>query len=118
MTHTTSKQHTIALKTYQYPYGDENDVFSCLKPGNILFWKKTNHENFKHGHVALIVSANESHVSIANQNLRPYIKTYNTLELIQTMNNENSQFLGIKVIPTKISEILEPKMKNIKIIHH
>ena len=40
LTH-TSNQHTVALKTYQYPYGDEKDVFSHLKPGSILFWKKT-----------------------------------------------------------------------------
>jgi len=117
LTH-TSNQYAVALKTYQYPYGDENDVFNCLKPGNILFWKKTNSDDFKYGHVALIISANESHVRIANQNVHPYIKTYNTRELIQTMNRENSPFLGIKVIPTKISEILEPKMNNIKMIHH
>ena len=117
LTH-TSNQHTIALKTYTYPYGDEKDIFSFLKPGSILFWKKTNSEDFKYGHVALVISANEIHVSIANQNLHPYIKTYNTLELIETMNSENSPFLGIKVIPTRMSEFVEPKMKHIKIVNH
>jgi hypothetical protein len=119
-----SNHHIIVLKTYQYPYGDEykqqetaNKIFSYLKPGSILFWKKTNNENFKYGHVALIVSANKSYVTIANQNLRPYIKTYNTTELIQSINNENSPFLGIKVIPSKLSEFLEPKMNNIHIIY-
>lgn len=118
LTHTSSNQDTVALKTYQYPYGDEKDVFSCLKPGSILFWKKTNSEDFKYGHVALVISANEIHVRIANQNLHPYIKTYNTRELIETMNSENSPFLGIKVIPTRMSEFVEPKMNNIKIVNH
>ena len=32
------------------------------------------------------------------------------------MNSENSPFLGIKVISSKLSEFLEPKMSNIKIV--
>ena len=119
-----SNQHIIILKTYQYPYdGVEyqhqettNKIFSYLKPGSILFWKKTNNVNLTYGHVALVISANESYVTIANQNLHPYIRTYNTTELIQSINSENSQFLGIKVIPTKLSEFLEPKMNNIRVI--
>ena len=91
-------------------------IFNYLKPGSILFWKKTNNVNLKYGHVALVVSANESYVTIANQNLDPYIRTYNTIELIKLMNSENSPFLGIKVISSKLSEFLEPKMSNIKIV--
>jgi hypothetical protein len=118
-----SNHHIIVLKTYEYPYGRENHnketnnrIFNYLKPGSILFWKKTNNVNLKYGHVALVVEANESYVTIANQNLDPYIKTYDTSELIQLMNSENSPFLGIKVIPSKLSEFLEPKTSNIKIL--
>ena len=118
-----SNHHIMLLKTYEYPYGSDNDhqetnnkIFNYLKPGSILFWKKTNNVNLKYGHVALVVSANESYVTIANQNLYPYIRTYNTIELIKLMNSENSPFLGIKVISSKLSEFLEPKMSNIKIV--
>ena len=40
---------TVSLKTYHFPYGFEyahayensnKNILSCLKPGNILFWKK------------------------------------------------------------------------------
>ena len=118
-----SNHHIMVLKTYEYPYGSENHnnetnnrIFNYLKPGSILFWKKTNNVNLKYGHVALVIKANESYVKIANQNLDPYIKIYDTSELIQLMNSENSPFLGIKVIPSKLSEFLESKTSNIKIL--
>jgi len=116
LTHISNQHRIITLKTHQYPYGDEKNILGCLKPGSILFWKKANNDNLKYGHVALVISANECYVRIANQNLDPYIKTYNTKELMKAMNNEKSPFLGIKVLPTTLSDFLEPNMNNIEII--
>lgn len=117
----TDNSTTVSLKTYQYPYGSvyENPnkiILSYLKPGNLLFWKKIKDDNdFKYGHVAMIISVNNFQVTIAQQNRNPPIQRYNIAELVGLLNLDNSYFLGIKVIPQNLSEFLSPKLKNIQI---
>jgi len=117
----TDKSTTVSLKTYQYPYGSgyENPnkiILSYLKPGNLLFWKKIkDDDDFKYGHVAIIISANNFQVTIAQQNRNPPIEVYNITELVGLMNRDNSQFLGIKVIPQNLSLFLLHKLKNIQV---
>lgn len=117
---------TVPLITYQFPYGIDYDdayknsnkkILSCLRPGNILFWRKTKDENFIYGHVAIIISANDFRVTLAQQNSDPPIKNYNTAELVDMINQEDSQFIGIKVLPKNLSEYLSHKLKNIQIKH-
>ena len=99
LTH-TSNQHTIALKTYTYPYGDEKDIFSYLKPGSILFWKYRK-PDYIYGHVAFIwknvPETNETYV--VQQNLNPPIKIYKTDVLFSKMNSHASKFAGVKILP-------------------
>ena len=117
----TDKSTTVSLKTYQYPYGSgyENPnkiILSYLKPGNLLFWKKIqDNDDFKYGHVAIIISANNFQVTIAQQNRYPPIEVYNITELMGLMNRDNSYFLGIKVIPQNLSQFLSHKLKNIQV---
>ena len=117
----TDNSTTVSLKTYQYPYssGYENPnkiILSYLKPGNLLFWKKIqDNDDFKYGHVAIIISANNFQVTIAQQNQYPPIEVYNITELVGLMNRDNSQFLGIKVIPQNLSIFLLHKLKNIQV---
>ena len=117
----TDNSTTVSLKTYQYPYssGYENPnkiILSYLKPGNLLFWKKIqDNDDFKYGHVAIIISANNFQVTIAQQNRYPPIEVYNITELTGLMNRDNSQFLGIKVIPQNLSQFLSHKLKNIQV---
>ena len=117
----TDKSTTVSLKTYQYPYGFgyENPnkiIISYLKPGNLLFWKKIqDDDDFKYGHVAIIISANNFQVTIAQQNRNPPIEVYNIAELIELLNLDNSYFLGIKVIPQNLSLFLLHKLKNIQV---
>lgn len=117
----TDNSTTVSLKTYQYPYGSgyENPnkiILSYLKPGNLLFWKKIqDNDDFKYGHVAIIISANNFQVTIAQQNRYPPIEVYNITELTGLMNRDNSQFLGIKVIPQNLSLFLSHKLKNIQV---
>jgi hypothetical protein len=116
---------TVSLKTYQFPYGFEyayayensnNKIQSYLKPGTILFWKKVkNDDDFMYGHVAIIISANNYHVTIAQQNRDPPIEQYNTAELVAMINREDSQFLGLKVLPDNLSNYLSHKLKNIQV---
>ena len=119
----TDNSTTVSLKTYQYPYGSgyENPnkiILSYLKPGNLLFWKKIqDDDDFKYGHVAIIISANNFQVTIAQQNRNPPIQIYNIAELLGLLNLDNSYFLGIKVIPQNLSEFLSPKLKNIQVKH-
>lgn len=118
---------TVSLKTYQFPYGFEyayayenskNKILSYLKPGNILFWKKVkNDDDFMYGHVAIIISANNFYVTIAQQNRDPPIEQYNTAKLVAMINREDSQFLGVKVLPEKLSNYLSHKLKNIQVKH-
>ena len=118
---------TVSLKTYQFPYGFEyayayenskNKILSYLKPGNILFWKKVkNDDDFMYGHVAIIISANNFHVTIAQQNCDPPIEQYNTAKLVAMINREDSQFLGVKVLPENLSNYLSHKLKNIQVKH-
>lgn len=117
----TDKSTTVSLKTYQYPYGSgyENPnkiIISYLKPGNLLFWKKIqDDDDFKYGHVAIIISVTNFQVTIAQQNRNPPIEVYNITELVGLMNRDNSQFLGIKVIPQNLSLFLLHKLKNIQV---
>lgn len=117
----TDKSTTVSLKTYQYPYGSgyENPnkiIISYLKPGNLLFWKKIqDNDDFKYGHVAIIISVTNFQVTIAQQNRNPPIEVYNITELVGLMNRDNSQFLGIKVIPQNLSLFLLHKLKNIQV---
>ena len=116
---------TVSLKTYQFPYGFEyayayensnNKIQSYLKPGTILFWKKVkNDDDFVDGHVAIIISANNYHVTIAQQNRDPPIEQYNTAKLVAMINREDSQFLGLKVLPDNLSNYLSHKLKNIQV---
>jgi len=119
----TDNSTTVSLKTYQYPYGSgyENPnkiILSYLKPGNLLFWKKIkDDDDFKYGHVAIIISVTNFQVTIAQQNRNPPIQRYNTIELIGLLNRDDSYFLGIKVIPQNLSEFLLSKLKNIQVKH-
>ena len=118
---------TVPLKTYHFPYGFEyahayensnKNILSCLKPGNILFWKKVKKDDdFMYGHVAIITSANNFEVTLAQQNRHPPIEQYNTAELVNMINREDSQILGIKVLPKNLSEYLSHKLKNIQVKH-
>ena len=118
---------TVSLTTYQFPYGSEyayayenskNKILSYLKPGNILFWKKVKKDDgFMDGHVAIIISANNFHVTIAQQNRDPPIEQYNTAKLVAMINREDSQFLGVKVLPDNLSNYLSHKLKNIQVKH-
>jgi hypothetical protein len=118
---------TVSLKTYQFPYGFEyayayensnNKIQSYLKPGTILFWKKVkNDDDFVDGHVAIIISATNYHVTIAQQNRDPPIEQYNTAKLVAMINREDSQFLGLKVLPDNLSKYLSHKLKNIQVKH-
>lgn len=117
---------TVSLKTYQFPYGFEyayayensnKNVLSYLKPGNILFWKKVKNDDLMYGHVAIIISANNFQVTIAQQNRNPPIEIYNTAELVAMINCEDSKFLGIKVLPRNLSEYLSHKLKNMQVKH-
>jgi hypothetical protein len=115
----------VSLKTYQFPYGFEyayayensnNKIQSYLKPGTILFWKKVkNDDDFVDGHVAIIISANNYHVTIAQQNRDPPIEQYNTAKLVAMINREDSHFLGVKVLPDNLSKYLSHKLKNIQV---
>jgi hypothetical protein len=68
-----------------------------------------------YGHVAIIISANNYHVTIAQQNRDPPIEQYNTAELVAMINREDSQFLGVKVLPDNLSKYLAHKLKNIQV---
>jgi hypothetical protein len=70
-----------------------------------------------YGHVAIIISANNYQVTIAQQNRHPPIEQYNTAELVAMINREDSKFLGIKVLPKNLSEYLSHKLKNMQIKH-
>ena len=115
--------YTVSLKTYQYPYAitGENPtkkIFSYLKPGNLLFWKKKEKDpNLKYGHVAIIIYADEMIVKIAQQNFHPPLQTFHTSDLISDINNKESKFLGIKVIPKNISDFISYKIQNIQVKH-
>ena len=119
----TDNSTTVSLKTYQYPYGigyenPSKKILSYLKPGNLLFWKKIqDNDEFKYGHVAIIITTTNFQVTIAQQNRNPPIKIYNINELVGQMNTDNSQFLGIKVIPQNLSQFLSHKLKNIQVKH-
>jgi hypothetical protein len=89
----------IPLETFSYPYNYSYSHY--LKPGSILFWKY-NKNNFPHGHVALIIDSNEKETLVAQQNLNPPIKKYNTKDLFDKINCANSKFLGIKQLPKRI----------------
>ena len=104
---------------YEHAYENSNkNILSCLKPGNILFWKKVKKDDdFMYGHVAIITSANNFEVTVAQQNRHPPIEQYNTAELVNMINREDSQILGIKVLPKNLSEYLSHKLKNIQVKH-
>ena len=89
----------ILLNTYSYPYTEHYSYY--LRPGSILFWKY-NKTNFPYGHVALIIDSNEKETIVAQQNLNPPIKKYNTKELFSKINCANSKFSGIKQLPKRI----------------
>ncbi len=89
----------IPLQTFSYPYNYSYSHY--LKPFSILFWKY-NKTNFPHGHVALIIDSNEKDTFVAQQNLNPPIKKYNTKDLFEKINCANSKFLGIKQLPKRM----------------
>ena len=72
-------------------------------------------DDFMYGHVAIIISANNYHVTIAQQNRHPPIEQYNTAELVAMINREDSPFLGVKALPDNLSKYLSHKLKNIQV---
>ena len=94
------KFDNIPLKTLSYPYTQ-----NPLKPGAILFWKRRN-PNFPYGHCALILQSDENETITIQQNLNPPIRRYNTKELFEKMNSQDSKFLGIKTVPIRLPNIL------------
>ena len=121
-------QHIIHLKTFYVPihYGNSsinnnnsinnnpNEIISLLKPGNLLFWKKTNDTQLKYGHVAIIIESNDETTKIANQNLYPAFRVFNTQNLINKLSDPHSPFLGIKILPININnELSSVKIKHI-----
>lgn len=110
-------QHIIHLKTFNVPINhgnNPNEILTLLKPGNILFWKKTNDAQLKYGHVALIIESNDETTKIANQNMYPAFRVFNTQNLITKLSDPHSPFLGIKVLPTHINnELSSVKIKHI-----
>ncbi len=111
-------QHIIHLKTFNVPINfknnNNNEMLTLLKPGNILFWKKTNNDQLKYGHVAIILDSNEETTKIANQNMYPAFRIFNTQNLINKLSDPHSPFLGIKILPTHINnELSSVKIKHI-----
>lgn len=110
-------QHIIHLKTFSVPIhhgNNPNEILTLLKPGNILFWKKTNDDQLKYGHVAIIIESNDETTKIANQNMYPAFRVFNTQNLITKLSDPHSPFLGIKVLPTHINnELSSVKIKHI-----
>jgi hypothetical protein len=111
-------QHIIHLKTFNVPINfknnNNNEILTLLKPGNILFWKKTNDPQLKYGHVAIILDSNEETTKIANQNMYPVFRIFNTQNLINKLSDPHSPFLGIKILPTHINnELSSVKIKHI-----
>lgn len=111
-------QHIIHLKTFNVPINfknnNNNEILTLLKPGNILFWKKTNDDQLKYGHVAIILDSNEETTKIANQNMYPAFRIFNTQNLINKLSDPHSPFLGIKILPTHINnELSSVKIKHI-----
>jgi hypothetical protein len=111
-------QHIIHLKTFNVPINfknnNNNEILTLLKPGNILFWKKTNDPQLKYGHVAIILDSNEETTKIANQNMYPVFHIFNTQNLINKLSDPHSPFLGIKILPTHINnELSSVKIKHI-----
>lgn len=111
-------QHIIHLKTFNVPINinnnNYNEILSLLKPGNLIFWKKTNDIQLKYGHVAIIIDSNEETTKIANQNLYPAFRVFNTQNLINKLTDVDSPFSGIKVLPTHINnQLYDVKIKNI-----
>jgi hypothetical protein len=111
-------QHIIHLKTFNVPINfknnNNNEILTLLKPGNILFWKKTNDPQLKYGHVAIILDSNEETTKIANQNMYPVFRIFNTQNLINKLSDPHSPFLGIKILPSHINnELSSVKIKHI-----
>jgi hypothetical protein len=105
----------IPLETFSYPYTHNYSYY--LKPFSILFWKY-NKINFPYGHVALIIDSNEKETFVAQQNLNPPIKKYNTKDLFSKINCQNSKFLGIKQLPKQmLSDIKNIQFNIIHFFH-
>jgi hypothetical protein len=115
--------YIISLTTYQYPYAitGENptkNIASYLKPGNLLFWKKKkNQPDLQYGHVAIIIYADEFIVKIAQQNFHPPLQAIHTPDLISDMNSPDSTFLGVKVIPNHLRDLISNRIKHIQVKH-
>ena len=113
-------QHIIHLKTFYVPidFGNNKsihaEILNILKPGNLLFWKKTNDSQLRYGHVAIIIESDNETTKIANQNMYPAFRVFNTQNLITKLSDPHSPFLGIKVLPTHINnELSSVKIKHI-----
>lgn len=121
--HISNPAHIISLKTYQYPYATigENptkNIASYVKPGNLLFWKKKKNEpDLQYGHVAIIIYVDEFIVKIAQQNFHPPLQTIHTPDLISEMNSPDSKFLGIKVLPPHLRDLISNRIQHIQVKH-
>jgi hypothetical protein len=100
----SSPSKVIKLETFSYPYSQHFSHY--LKPGSILFWKRSN-PNFPDGHVALILESNDKETVVIQQNHSPPIKKYVTKDLFAKMNCSNTKFAGIKTLPAKVSSTIQ-----------
>jgi hypothetical protein len=123
MQNISTPTYTVSLKTYQYPYATTGEnptknILSYLKPGNLLFWKKKENEpDLQYGHVAIVIYADEMIVKIAQQNFHPPLQTFYTSDLISDINHSGSKFLGIKVLPPHLRDLISNRIQNIQVKH-
>jgi hypothetical protein len=88
--------HHVSLQTCIYPY--VRPALYYLRPGTMLFWEPKPTDDWKHGHVALVVESNSGYVVVAQQNKSQPIQVHDTRKLFNAINSPNSVYLGIKMV--------------------
>ena len=87
---------SVQLQTRIYPY--VRPALHYLRPGTMLFWKPNPTDDWKYGHVAVVVESNYDCVIVAQQNKYPPIQVYDTRKLFNSINSPNSAYLGVKMV--------------------
>jgi UDP-N-acetylglucosamine:LPS N-acetylglucosamine transferase len=102
--HTVNSQ-VVQLQTITAPN------IQNIQVGDIIFWKR-HEKNDNYGHVAIIVYSDDKRSVIAQQNQGKSLQVFETLQLIQKLNNKNGTYLGIKRLPNWLpkSEIIYVKV--------
>ena len=97
-THVNNPNKTVKIETCAFPYSQPASYY--LRPGSILFWKYKK-PDYPYGHVALIWKHDPvtNEILVAQQNLNPPIKRFNTTVLFSKMNCATSKYAGVKLLP-------------------